>query len=101
MSRIQYPASSPYGATPQSSWYISNYVPRPIPVAADDTIKTLSKTYEYRPDKLSYDLYGTPAYWWVFAVRNRNQLHDPVWDMVAGLVITIPSLSTIKKALGS
>lgn len=101
MSRINYPASSPYGATEQTSWYISNYVHRVIPASNEDTTLTLETKYQYRPDTLSYDLYGTPAYWWVFAVRNRNLLHDPVWDMVAGMTLTIPSLATLKKALGS
>ncbi len=101
MTRINYPASSPYGATKQTSWYISNYVNRRIPAASDDTQFTITKQYEFRPDKLSYDTYGTPAYWWVFTVRNRNALPDPLWSMVPGVVIVIPSLATLKKALGS
>jgi hypothetical protein len=101
MSKINYPASSPYGATAQTSWYISNYASRAIPASGDDSTITLSKKYEYRPDTLSYDLYGTPAYWWVFAVRNRNTIQDPVWDMVVGATITVPSLANLKKALGT
>jgi hypothetical protein len=101
MTRINYPASSPYALTPQTSWYISNYVARRIPASGDDTIMTLSKKYEYRPDTLSYDLYGTPAYWWIFSVRNRDIIQDPVWDLVAGTVITVPSLANLKKSLGS
>jgi hypothetical protein len=101
MSVISYPSSSPYAATPQTSWYLSNYVHRPIPASTDDTEITLTKKYEHRPDTLSYDIYGTPAYWWVFAVRNRNIIKDPVWDLVIGATIIIPSLATLKKALGS
>ena len=62
---------------------------------------TLSKKYENRPDTLSYDLYGTPAYWWVFMVRNPNTIKDPIWDMVAGASIIVPSLQTLQQALGS
>lgn len=101
MSRINYPASSPYGRTPQSSWYLSNYVHRPIPPAGDDEPLTLTKKYQYRPDTLSNDTYGTPAYWWVFAVRNRNLITDPIWDMEIGKTIIVPSLATILKAIGS
>ena len=101
MTKINYPASSPYSATQQSSWSIGNFVYRPIPAAADDTSIILKKKYENRPDTLSYDLYGTPAYWWVFAVRNRDVITDPVWDMVAGINIIVPSLATLKKILGS
>jgi len=101
MSRINYPASSPYAATPQTSWYISNYVHRPISPAGDDKTLTISKRYQHRPDVLSNDQYGTPAYWWVFAVRNRNLISDPIWDLEIGKTIIIPSLATIKKAVGS
>jgi hypothetical protein len=101
MTRINYPASSPYAATPQTSWYISNYTHRPIPSAGDDKTLTINKRYQFRPDILSNDQYGTPAYWWVFAVRNRNIIVDPIWDLDIGRTIIIPSLSTIKKAIGS
>lgn len=80
---------------------MGRYVHRPIPAAADDERITLSKKYENRPDILSNDLYGTPVYWWVFAVRNRNIIKDPIWDMVAGTEIIVPSLQTVRKATGS
>lgn len=101
MSKINYPASSPYASTPQTSWYISNFVYRRIPAATDDRTFVLTRKYQYRPDTLSYDLYGTPAYWWVFSVRNRNVISDPIWDMVAGITIILPSLANLKKVLGS
>ena len=100
MARINYTASSPYSSTKQTSWHISNYVHRSIPPASDDKSVALTKNYEFRPDKLSNDLYGTPAYWWVFAVRNRSIITDPIWDMTVGTVIVIPSPATIKKVLG-
>jgi len=101
MSKINYPSSSPYSATLQSSWYIGNFVYRDIPPSNDDQSITITKKYENRPDTLSYDLYGTPAYWWIFAVRNRDLLTDPIWDMVSGITISAPSLDTLKKILGS
>jgi len=101
MSKIRYPESSPYGATPQSSWYIGNYVHRDIPPAKDDISVEITKKYENRPDVLSYELYGTPAYWWVFSIRNRDLLTDPVWDMVSGITIFAPSLDNLKKSLGA
>ena len=101
MSKIVYPSSSPYSATPQTNFSIGVYKARSIPAASDDQIITLAKKYEYRPDTLSYDLYGTPAYWWIFAVRNRSTIIDPIWDMVAGTSITVPSLTSLQKALGS
>jgi len=99
--KISYPASSPYGSTPQTSWYIGNYVHRKIKPASDDKPFTITKKYQYRPDTLSNDRYGTPAFWWVFSVRNRNIITDPIWDMEVGRTIIIPSLITIRKAFGS
>ncbi len=101
MSKINYPASSPYASTPQTSWYISNFVWRPIPAASDDRPFLLTRKYQYRPDTLSNDLYGTPAYWWVFSVRNRNVITDPIWDMLVGITIILPSAANLKKVLGS
>lgn len=74
---------------------------RDIPSANDDISVNITKKYENRPDVLSYDLYGTPAYWWVFSIRNRDLLTDPIWDMVSGITIFAPSLITLKKALGA
>jgi hypothetical protein len=99
MSKVNYTASSPYVSTPQASWYIKNYVHRPIPESTDDTEFTITKLYENRPDKLSLDLYGSPEYWWIFSVRNRNILKDPVWDMTTGTVIMVPTFATLKQAL--
>lgn len=101
MSNVTYPVTSPYAASKQTSWYLSRYKHRPIPPNRDDEPFTITAKYEFRPDKLSDDQYGTPAYWWVFAVRNRNVLNDPVWDMKVGVEIIIPSLAHINKSIGS
>ena len=101
MTKINYPASSPYGLTPQTSWYIGNYVNRDIPAASDDSPLTLTKNYENRPDKLSYDLYGTPAYWWIFCVRNPFLRPDPIWSFTTGISIYVPSLAYLNKVLGT
>lgn len=101
MSKTTYPATSPYSASKQTSWYLSHYKHRAIPPHRDDTLFTITPKYQYRPDKLSDDYYGTPAYWWVFAVRNRNVLNDPVWDMEIGAKIMVPSLEHVKKSTGS
>ena len=95
-----YPTSSPYASTPQIGGKISNFVYRPIPPAADDKTLTLPTKYKSRPDLLSFDLYGSSMYWWVFAVRNRNIINDPIWDMIPGMIIQIPSAATLKKVLG-
>jgi hypothetical protein len=101
MSTITFPSTSAYYNTPQTSWYTGPFVWRDIPPDATDTfIPSLDKKYENRPDKLSYDLYGTVAYWWVFLVRNIDVIRDPIWDMEAGISIYTPSLAVLQTIVG-
>lgn len=95
-----YNSYSPYFTTEIVNDYLDILNFRDIPVLSDDTLFTLTSTYQYRPDLLAYDLYKDHRLWWVFAVRNKNVLKDPVFDMEAGVKIYLPKLSTIKKALG-
>lgn len=73
---------------------------RDIPSQVDDILFEVTKTYEYRPDLLAYDLYQNAELWWVFAVRNKSVIKDPIFDMVAGSKIFLPKISTLKTALG-
>lgn len=101
MAKVSYPSTSPYAASKQTSWYVSLYKHRPIPPHRDDEEFEITAKYEFRPDKLSDDLYGTPEYYWVFAVRNRNLVNDPVWDLTVGKKIIVPTLTHVKKSTGS
>ena len=98
--RTSYPASSPYATTPQTSWYITSLVFRSIPPDAGDQPYTLKMQHQYRPDRLSYDLYGTPNYWWTFCVRNPSLRHDPVWGFTAGLTIIVPTADYLRRVVG-
>ncbi len=100
MARVNYLSSSPYAATPQSSWFLGSYKHRPIPADGADKTFTITAKYLNRPDLLAYDLYGNPNYWWVFCVRNPNQLRDPIWDFEIGKVIIVPSHNHLKATLG-
>lgn len=97
-----YQSDSPYYTTPLSSTGILGiWVPRNIPSSSDDTQITISSTYEYRPDLLANDLYGDSNLWWVFAMRNPNELADnPLDNFKSGLSIYVSSSATIKSALG-
>jgi len=90
MSRVEYKKGSPYSKTPQTSWYLKSFVPTPIEVSDADEFYTLTAEHHNRPDRLSYELYGTTDYWWVFMVRNMDLIKDPVFDFRAGLIIRIP-----------
>lgn len=95
-----YDTTSPYYATPYSQFFLDAMVNRPIPKESDDVLTSITLTYQYRPDLLAYDLYGTPALWWVFYQRNPNTLTAPPWDFKAGTVIYLPKENNLKLALG-
>ena len=95
-----YDSTSPYFTTPYSQFFLDVMTNRPIPKQSDDILTSISLTYQYRPDLLAYDLYGTPALWWVFYQRNPNTLIAPPLDFIAGTRIYLPKESTLKTVLG-
>ena len=95
-----YNARSPYYKTSQTNGYLDITTFRDLPSETDDILYSVTKKYEYRPDLLAYDLYKDVELWWVFAVRNKNVLKDPVFDLTAGTKIYLPKLSSMKKSLG-
>ncbi len=92
-----------------SPWFNTNIVRdyldiltiRAVSSEPDDFLYTIEPQYTYRPDLLSYDLYGTPELWWVFIQRNLDVLQDPVFDFVAGTQIYLPKNSSLKEVLGT
>lgn len=100
MTQVNYPASSPYSTTPQTSWYLGLLSWRPIPPDSGDQLFTLKARHNMRPDTLSFDLYNTPAYWWVFCVRNPFLRADPIFNFTTGTVIWVPSGQYLKRIIG-
>jgi hypothetical protein len=95
-----YAKTSPYYNTTNNGSYLDLLTLRDIPNQADDILFTVTQQYTYRPDLLAYDLYNDTNLWWVFAVRNKNVIKDPVYDLIAGQKIFLPKLSTINTVLG-
>ena len=95
-----YSKTSPYFTTNDTGSHLDILNFRDIPEQADDILFVVTQQYTHRPDLLAYDLYSDVALWWVFAVRNKNVLKDPVYDMTAGQRIYLPKLTTIQAALG-
>ena len=95
-----YNATSPYFTTGYSQFFLDVMTDRPIPKETDDTLMLINQTYQYRPDLLAYDLYSTPALWWVFYQRNPNTLTAPPLDFTTGTQIYLPKLSTLRSTLG-
>jgi hypothetical protein len=95
-----YSSYSPYYTTDLSKGYLDVISFRDIPNSVDDVSFTVTSKYANRPDLLAYDLYGDSRFWWVFAVRNKTIILDPIYDLVAGTNIFLPQLSTIKNSTG-
>jgi hypothetical protein len=99
MTKVTYDAASPYFTTTQTRWYLAPVDLRSIPADSSDNEITVESKYQNRPDLLAYDLYGSPAYWWIFMVRNMDLIRDPIWDMRAGMKIMVPSSSRLTTIL--
>lgn len=95
-----YSKTSPYFKTNVVNGYLDVMSFRDLPIERDDTAFVLTATYEHRPDLLAYDLYKDEKLWWVFAVRNKRVIKDPVFDFKAGTKIYLPKMSTIRSVLG-
>ena len=96
----QYTSTSPYFETGYNQFYLDVMTDRPIPKEADDISFTINTTYQYRPDLLAFDLYGTGNLWWVFYQRNPNTLTAPPLDFVVGKQIFLPKGDVLKQVLG-
>jgi hypothetical protein len=97
---VNYSKYSPYYSTNQNLGYLDVWNPVNIPALPDDILFTVTKSYEYRPDLLAYDLYKQVGLWWVFASRNLDVIQDPIFDLQAGTKIYLPQLTTLKSTLG-
>lgn len=95
-----YSKTSPYFNTEIVNNYLDVVNFRDIPKERDDILFEVTATYQYRPDLLAYDLYNDHQLWWVFAVRNRSIIKDPVFDMIPGVKIYLPKASTLAGVLG-
>lgn len=92
-----YSKSSPYFKTKIKNGYLDILELTDFPKETDDILFEITSTYENRPDLLANDLYQDANLWWVFAVRNKQVLKDPVFDFKPGTKIYLPKLTTIKK----
>lgn len=98
-----YKNTSPYFKTAQRNFVVEHLdflSFREIPSDSSDLIIKVSPKFHQRPDLLSNDLYGTPDLWWIFVIRNPNQMIDPVYDLVTDLEIFAPSRQRIFSLLG-
>jgi hypothetical protein len=96
----KYNKASPYYTTTSFGKFLDLLNYRRISKKADDLVFTVDQTYQFRPDRLAFDLYGDSALWWVFKARNPNAIEDPIFDFRSGLRIYIPKKGTLESELG-
>lgn len=95
-----YSNKSPWYKTQQQPGYLSYLTARSVSAEPDDYLYTIEPRYNYRPDLLAYDLYGTSKLWWVFMQRNVDVISDPIFDFKVGTAIYIPKKSSLMALLG-
>jgi hypothetical protein len=95
-----YSNTSPWGSTPIVNNELSYLEIRPVSAEPDDYLYQIAPAYNYRPDLLAYDLYGTAKLWWVFTQRNMDVIRDPVFDFTSGTYIYIPKQTSLFRILG-
>jgi hypothetical protein len=96
----KYSTTSLYYNTSLRNDYLDTWTPRPIPAEPDDYDYKIQPQYNFRPDLLAFDLYGSPKLWWVFMQRNADVIFDPIYDFRSGTIIKLPKRSLLLQALG-
>lgn len=96
----EYSRYSPYFETRTFGRFLDVLDYRSIPRSVSDIPYRINSVYQYRPDLLANDLYGSSNLWWVFAARNPNVIRDPIFDFYSGQTIMVPDRDIIKSTLG-
>ena len=65
--------------------------------SAEDTQHRVEGHEAYRPDVIAYNMYGDPRLAWV--ILSANDISD-IFDLKAGMIITIPSSISLYKSGG-
>lgn len=91
-----------YNKTPVKDFYLDlAVIPTSAAMANGRSLErhVVTPRQQYRPDLLSYDLYGSSNYWWTIVLLNRDQLKDPIRDLKAGTVLRVVSPNSISGAV--
>jgi|TARA_B100000073_G_scaffold55330_1_gene40929 hypothetical protein len=91
-----YNKNSPYAKTYVVGDYLDVMTPRVVIQDSNDETYTIESQYHMRPDLLAYQKYGSSKYWWMFAIRNKDTLIDPIQDFKAGTTIKIPKIENLR-----
>ena len=95
-----YRSDSFYASTQTIDFYLDIWDSNVSLSTEGDTEIEIKTKYNLRPDLMAFDMFGSPNYWWVFALKNKDKLIDPVEDFKAGIIITVPSQNGIRSLIG-
>ena len=82
------------GQTESHGRFLGFYEKQTIEEAADDTLFVISHSMENRPDLIANKFYGEPRYMWIILMRNN--INNPLTDLLAGNTIYIPSITRVR-----
>jgi hypothetical protein len=92
----EYNKQSPYSNTATAGDYLDIMTERSVINDRSDETYVIESRYDMRPDLLAYDRFGSSRYWWLFALRNKDTIIDPIQDFRAGIVIRIPKIENVR-----
>lgn len=93
----KYESSSFYANTTSRDFYLDLLKLPDVSFDASDEELAIPSAYDRRPDLWAHELYGDVNFWWIFALRNKDVLLDPVEDFTAGKVIKVPSKNALTR----
>jgi hypothetical protein len=67
-----------------------------FPKHDNDSMHVVRQDQEHNLPLISYELYGSPLWWWVLFVAQDPPLEDPVRDIVAGKLLRVPALTELQ-----
>ena len=85
ISRYQKSTVIYYGDAPKTTFEIYK---RNKSSTSSDKVTLISAGWEYRPDLVSFDLFGVPDYWWI--IMEENGMKD-ILEFKSGVTIRIPA----------
>lgn len=88
-----------YNNTETDGEYRDYYNPIPLKKDDSDYFIIVTSEYRYKPGKLAYNLYGSERLGWVFTYFNRNIISDPIFDLIDGLVLRVPTKERLLRSL--
>lgn len=91
-----YTGDSFYAITPIRGRFLDIWKPIELSSNLTDLVYVIPKKYELRPDLAANFFYGNPRLWYIFGLRNKDLLIDPIYDFKADLEIFVPTRDSIQ-----